>query len=74
MDGGAWWATVHGVARVGHDLAILQFKKKSYFIRKPLCAGEMLGVDNAKAAYLSPPSSLLPLTRCLLIPGVDVCA
>ena len=22
MDRGAWWATVHGVARVGHDLAI----------------------------------------------------
>ena len=21
MNGGAWWATVHGVARVGHDLA-----------------------------------------------------
>ena len=21
MDRGAWWATVHGVARVGHDLA-----------------------------------------------------
>ena len=20
MDGGAWWAIVHGVARVGHDL------------------------------------------------------
>ena len=20
MDGGAWWATVHGVATVGHDL------------------------------------------------------
>ena len=20
MDRGAWWATVHGVARVGHDL------------------------------------------------------
>ena len=20
MDGGAWWATVHGVARVKHDL------------------------------------------------------
>ena len=19
MDGGAWWATAHGVARVGHD-------------------------------------------------------
>ena len=19
MDGGAWWATVHGVLRVGHD-------------------------------------------------------
>ena len=22
MDRGAWWATVHGVARVGHNLAI----------------------------------------------------
>ena len=22
MDRGAWWATVHGVVRVGHDLAI----------------------------------------------------
>ena len=21
MERGAWWATVHGVARVGHDLA-----------------------------------------------------
>ena len=21
MDRGAWWATAHGVARVGHDLA-----------------------------------------------------
>ena len=21
MDSGTWWATVHGVARVGHDLA-----------------------------------------------------
>ena len=21
MDRGAWWATVHGVARAGHDLA-----------------------------------------------------
>ena len=21
MDGGAWWVTVHGVTRVGHDLA-----------------------------------------------------
>ena len=21
MDRGAWWATVHGVSRVGHDLA-----------------------------------------------------
>jgi len=21
MDGGAWWAAVHGVARVRHDLA-----------------------------------------------------
>ena len=24
MDRGAWWATVHGVARVRHDLAIKQ--------------------------------------------------
>ena len=22
MDRGAWWATVHGVARVGHDLVM----------------------------------------------------
>ena len=21
MDGGAWWATLHGVARVGHKVA-----------------------------------------------------
>ena len=21
MDRGAWWATVHGIVRVGHDLA-----------------------------------------------------
>ena len=28
MDRGAWQATVHGVARVGHDLAI------SFFISK----------------------------------------
>ena len=21
MDRGSWWATVHGIARVGHDLA-----------------------------------------------------
>ena len=24
MDRGAWWATVHGVARVGHNLATEQ--------------------------------------------------
>ena len=24
MDRGGWWAIVHGVARVGHDLAIKQ--------------------------------------------------
>ena len=24
MDSGAWWATVHRVARVGHDLATKQ--------------------------------------------------
>ena len=34
MDSGAWWATVHGVARVGHNLAtkphkVLQEKKKN---------------------------------------------
>ena len=25
MDRGAWWTTVHGVARVGHDRAIFTF-------------------------------------------------
>ena len=24
MDRGAWWATIHGVARVGHNLATEQ--------------------------------------------------
>ena len=28
MDSGTWWATVHGVTRVGHDLAL------SFFISK----------------------------------------
>ena len=27
MDRGAWWATVHGVAKVGHDLATKLLKK-----------------------------------------------
>ena len=27
MDKGAWWATVHGVVRVGHDLATKQQQK-----------------------------------------------
>ena len=25
MDRGAWWATVHGIARVGHELALSFF-------------------------------------------------
>ena len=24
MDGGAWWATLHGAARAGHDLVTKQ--------------------------------------------------
>ena len=28
MDRGAWWATVHGVAKVGHDLVTKNQKKK----------------------------------------------
>ena len=28
-DRGAWWATVHGVSRVGHDLATKQQQKQT---------------------------------------------
>ena len=28
MDRGAWWATVHGVTRVRHDLATNQQQRK----------------------------------------------
>ena len=28
MDRGAWWATVHGVTRVGHDLATEEREKR----------------------------------------------
>ena len=31
MDRGAWQATVHGVARVGHDLATKQHNIKAHF-------------------------------------------
>ena len=30
MDRGAWWATVHGVTRVGHDLATKPPPSKCY--------------------------------------------
>ena len=30
MDGEAWWATVHGVARVGHNLATKPTPPKSF--------------------------------------------
>ena len=33
MDRGAWQATVHGIAKVGHDLATKPpTKRKEYFI------------------------------------------
>ena len=46
MDRGAWWAIVHGVARVGHDLAtkppppaiILSARKKKKAKRSSGCA------------------------------------
>ena len=33
MDRGAWWATVHGVTRVGHDLETKSpsFSKRTYY-------------------------------------------
>ena len=34
MDRGAWWATVHGVARVGHDLATKPIKHISFCTEK----------------------------------------
>ena len=30
MDRGAWQATVHGITRVGHDLATNQTKQNKY--------------------------------------------
>ena len=30
MDRGAWWAAVHGVTRVGHDLATKERKKERH--------------------------------------------
>ena len=35
MDRGAWWATVHGLQRVGHDLATKQQQPSSYLIKCP---------------------------------------
>ena len=48
MDRGAWWATVHRIARVGHDLAtkpppLLHWQADSW----PLsCLGSPCGIDN----------------------------
>ena len=33
MDGGAWWATVHGVTRVRHDLAIKQQQSSRHVLK-----------------------------------------
>ena len=33
MDRGAWWATVHGDARVGHDLATKQQKQQDIVLK-----------------------------------------
>ena len=30
MDGGAWWATVHGVARVGHNFVTTKLYPHNY--------------------------------------------
>ena len=35
MDGGAWWATVHEVARVAHDLATTPPPPKCLLIGGP---------------------------------------
>ena len=35
MDRGAWWATVHGLQRVGHDLATKQQQSTNYLIKCP---------------------------------------
>ena len=34
MDRGAWWATVHGVARVGHDLATKLTTDLKYYTKE----------------------------------------
>ena len=39
MDIGAWWATVHGVTRVGHDLATKPPPPRGERIFRRLAAG-----------------------------------
>ena len=34
MDRGAWWATAHGVTRVGHDLVMEQQQRQCKNINK----------------------------------------
>ena len=36
MDRGAWWAIVHGVARVGHDLATKERERETEMHEDPL--------------------------------------
>ena len=53
MDKGAWLATVHGTARVGHDLATkppppAYIKKKSY----PIAGGQYEAPEKVEALQL----------------------
>ena len=38
MDGGAWWAAVHGVARVGHDMSDCTFSFHLHALEKEMAA------------------------------------
>ena len=35
MDRGAWWATVHGIVRVRHDLTVEQPENTRIFVNQP---------------------------------------
>ena len=48
MDRGAWQATVHGVTRVGHDLATKEREKVTQFehLMKPEFRSRCVGVQS----------------------------
>ena len=50
MVTGAWWATVHGIARVGHDLVLSFFL---FWLCKPIIQGNRALV---KKHFLLPPT------------------